>query len=103
MVFGFYLACNTSCITMHWYLLMFQLCIDLLFSVKGSFSFLKLLLSKGANWNEKDNEGRTAMHLCTRHKSLKCLALLTKHLQLGAVDDQDSNKVTYLAHLKAFI
>lgn len=63
--------------------------------MQGNLIFLKFLLNKGANWNEKDNEGKTAMHLCTRHLSAKCLALLMKQLQPGAVDDQDSNKVLF--------
>ena len=54
---------------------------------------MKLLLTKGANWNEKDNEGQTAMHLSTRHKSSKCLALLMKQLGMAEIDDQDKSKV----------
>ena len=53
-----------------------------------------MLLSKGVNWKTKDNEGQTAMHLATRHKSPKCLALLMKQLEPGEVDDQDKNKVS---------
>ena len=60
---------------------------------QGNFRFLKLLVSKNANTKEKDNEGQSAMHLCTRHKSLKCLTLLMSKLELGEVDDQDNNKV----------
>ncbi len=33
------------------------------------------------------------MHLATRHKSPKCLALLMSKLELGEIDDQDNNKV----------
>ena len=50
-------------------------------------------MSKGATSKLKDNEGQTAMHLSTRHKSIKCLALLMKQLKPGEVDDQDNNKV----------
>ena len=60
---------------------------------QGNFRCLKLLLNKGANWKEKDNEGQTAMHLSTRHKSNKCLALLMKQLEMAEIDDQDKNKV----------
>lgn len=75
-------------------MILVQLCGSFCFlCMQGNFIFLKFLLNKGANWNEKDNEGKTAMHLCTRHPSAKCLALLMKQLQPGAVDDQDSNKV----------
>ncbi len=34
------------------------------------------------------------MHLSTRHKSAKCLALLMSRLEVGEVDDQDKNKVS---------
>lgn len=54
---------------------------------------LKLLLSKGADCREKDSEGQTAVHLCTRHKSPKCMALLLKQISLGEIDDLDKNKV----------
>ena len=57
---------------------------------------MKLLMSKGADCREKDNENQTAMHLCTRHKSLKCLTLLLKQLTPGEVDDQDKYKVKYI-------
>ena len=60
---------------------------------QGNFGCLRLLMSKGATSKFKDNEGQTAMHLSTRHKSVKCLTLLMKQLQLGEVDDQDNNKV----------
>ena len=62
--------------------------------LQGNFRCLKLLLNKGANWKEKDNEGQTAMHLSTRHKSNKCLALLMKQLEMAEIDDQDKNKVS---------
>ena len=54
---------------------------------------MKALIAKGANWKEKDIEGQTALHLCTRHKSVKCLLLLLKQVGPGEVDDQDKNKV----------
>ncbi len=62
--------------------------------IQGNFRCLKLLLSKGANSKEKDNEGQSSMHLSTRHKSPKCLALLMSRLEVGEVDDQDKNKVS---------
>ena len=43
---------------------------------------LRLLISKGASCYEKDNEGQTALHLCTRHKSAKCMTLLLWQLSL---------------------
>lgn len=54
---------------------------------------LKLLMAKGASIRDKDNEGQTAVHLCTRHKSPKCMALLLRQLSPGEIDDQDRNKV----------
>ena len=60
---------------------------------QGNLRCVKMLLSKGASWKEKDSEGQTPMHLSTRHKSPKCLALLMKQLEIGEVDDQDKNKV----------
>jgi inversin len=60
---------------------------------QGNLKLLRLLLSKGALWKEKDNEGQTPLHLSTRHKSPKCLALLMKHVGIGEIDDQDKNKV----------
>ena len=36
----------------------------------------------------------TPLHLTTRHKSPKCLALLLKFMAPGEVDTQDKNKVT---------
>lgn len=64
--------------------------------LQGHYKCLKLLLSKGANWREKDKEGETALHLSTRHRSSKCLSLLKQHLAPGEVDDQDNNKVVIL-------
>lgn len=55
---------------------------------------VKVLLARGADWKTKDNEGQTPVHVCTRHKSAKCLALLLKYTEPGAIDDQDANKVT---------
>lgn len=60
---------------------------------QGNLRMLKLLLSKGASIRDKDNEGQTAVHLCTRHKSPKCMALLLRQLSPGEIDDQDKNKV----------
>ncbi|KAH3749153.1 hypothetical protein DPMN_183644 [Dreissena polymorpha] len=67
----------------------------------------ELLLKAGAQTNmkdkggrtalhwaaHKDNEGQTAVHLCTRHKSPKCMTLLLRQLSPGEIDDQDRNKV----------
>lgn len=55
--------------------------------------FLKLLLSRRANWLQKDLEEMTPLHLATRHHSPKALALLLKHIGPGEVDTQDKNKV----------
>ncbi len=66
---------------------------DYKYLFQGNFRCLKMLLSKNASSKEKDNEGQTAMHLSTRHKSPKCLALLMKQLDQGEIDDQDKNKV----------
>lgn len=55
--------------------------------------FLKLLLSRRANWLQKDLEEMTPLHLATRHPSPKALALLLKHIGPGEVDTQDKNKV----------
>ncbi|KAM9723803.1 inversin isoform 1-T3 [Menidia menidia] len=68
---------------------------------KGNLRFLKLLLSRRANWLQKDLEGMTPLHLATRHPSPKALALLLKHIGPGEVDTQDKNKQTAL-HWSAF-
>ena len=54
----------------------------------------KLLLSKGANWKKKDQEGQKALHLATRHQKTKCMALIMKHLEPGEVDEQDKANVS---------
>nr|KAF6433626.1 inversin [Molossus molossus] len=61
---------------------------------KGNYRFMKLLLTRRANWMQKDLEEMTPLHLTTRHKSPKCLALLLKFMAPGEVDTQDKNKVT---------
>ncbi|KAG7282201.1 hypothetical protein CRUP_034948 [Coryphaenoides rupestris] len=60
--------------------------------VQGNVRFLKLLLSRRADWLQKDLEGMTPLHLATRHPSPKPLALLLKHIGPGEVDTQDKNK-----------
>lgn len=60
---------------------------------QGNVRFLKLLLSRRANWLQKDLEEMTPLHLATRHPSPKALALLLKHIGPGEVDTQDKNKV----------
>ena len=62
--------------------------------LQGNVRLLRLLISKGASCYEKDNEGQTALHLCTRHKSAKCMTLLLRQLSPGEIDDQDKNKVS---------
>lgn len=42
---------------------------------------------------QKDLEEMTPLHLATRHRSPKCLALLLKFMAPGEVDTQDKNKV----------
>ncbi|KAM4601065.1 inversin isoform 2-T3 [Polymixia lowei] len=68
---------------------------------KGNVRFLKLLLSRRADWLQKDLEEMTPLHLATRHPSPKPLALLLKHIGPGEVDTQDKNKQTAL-HWSAF-
>ncbi|XP_053743091.1 inversin isoform X2 [Synchiropus splendidus] len=68
---------------------------------KGNIRFLKLLLSRRANWLQKDIEEITPLHLATRHTSSKALALLLKYIGPGEVDTQDKNKQTAL-HWSAF-
>ncbi|XP_062840143.1 inversin isoform X1 [Anolis carolinensis] len=68
---------------------------------KGNYRFMKLLLARRANWMKKDLEGITPLHLTTRHKSPKCLALLLKYMAPGEVDTQDKNKQTAL-HWSAY-
>uniref|UniRef100_A0A8K9XA88 Inversin n=1 Tax=Oncorhynchus mykiss TaxID=8022 RepID=A0A8K9XA88_ONCMY len=68
---------------------------------KGNVRFLKLLLSRRADWLQKDLEEVTPLHLATRHSSPKPLALLLKHIGPGEVDTQDKNKQTAL-HWSAF-
>ncbi len=58
---------------------------------------MRLLITKNANTKEKDNEGLSAMHLVTRHKSPRCLALLMSKLEPGEIDDQDNSKVSAAA------
>ncbi len=64
--------------------------------------FMKLLLSRHADWRLKDLEEMTPLHLATRHSSSKPLSLLLKHMAPGEVDTQDRNKVpnsnTHPAH-----
>ncbi|XP_045152497.1 inversin isoform X2 [Echinops telfairi] len=62
---------------------------------------MKLLLARRANWMRKDLEEMTPLHLTTRHKSPKCLALLLKFMAPGEVDTQDKNKQTAL-HWSAY-
>ncbi|NWV63181.1 INVS protein, partial [Malurus elegans] len=68
---------------------------------KGNYRFMKLLLARRGNWMQKDLEGMTPLHLTTRHKSPKCLALLLKYMAPGEVDTQDRNKQTAL-HWSAY-
>ncbi|NXN16971.1 INVS protein, partial [Indicator maculatus] len=68
---------------------------------KGNYRFMKLLLARRGNWMQKDLEDMTPLHLTTRHKSPKCLALLLKHMAPGEVDTQDRNKQTAL-HWSAY-
>ncbi|XP_028835455.1 inversin-like isoform X1 [Denticeps clupeoides] len=68
---------------------------------KGNVRFMKLLLSRRADWLLKDREEMTALHLATRHPSPKPLALLLRHMGPGEVDTQDKNKQTAL-HWSAF-
>ncbi|KAM5257732.1 inversin isoform 4-T6 [Hipposideros larvatus] len=68
---------------------------------KGNYRFMKLLLTRRANWMQKDLEEMTPLHLATRHKSPKCLALLLKFMAPGEVDTQDKNKQTAL-HWSAY-
>ncbi|XP_078501984.1 inversin [Lissotriton helveticus] len=62
----------------------------------GNYRFVRLLLARRANWMQKDAEETTPLHLATRPKSAKCLALLLKHMAPGEVDAQDRNKQTAL-------
>lgn len=66
------------------------------FLTQGNYRFMKLLLARRGNWMQKDLEDMTPLHLTTRHKSPKCLALLLKHMAPGEVDTQDKNKVKML-------
>ncbi|XP_058158593.1 inversin isoform X3 [Dasypus novemcinctus] len=68
---------------------------------KGNYRFMKLLLTRRANWMQKDLEEMTPLHLTTRHKNPKCLALLLKFMAPGEVDTQDKNKQTAL-HWSAY-
>uniref|UniRef100_A0ABK0LRE7 Inversin n=1 Tax=Rattus norvegicus TaxID=10116 RepID=A0ABK0LRE7_RAT len=68
---------------------------------KGNYRFMKLLLTRRANWMQKDLEEMTPLHLSTRHRSPKCLALLLKFMAPGEVDTQDKNKQTAL-HWSAY-
>ncbi len=70
--------------------------------LQGNVRFLKLLLSRRANWLQKDLEEMTPLHLATRHPSPKALALLLKHIGPGEVDTQDKNKVLQYGYTKEF-
>ncbi|KAH3749196.1 hypothetical protein DPMN_183687 [Dreissena polymorpha] len=59
---------------------------------KGGRTALHWAAHKAAH---RDNEGQTAVHLCTRHKSPKCMTLLLRQLSPGEIDDQDRNKVRH--------
>lgn len=52
---------------------------------------------------QKDLEDMTPLHLTTRHKSPKCLALLLKYMAPGEVDTQDRNKVKVLLILRQLL
>ncbi|XP_043116979.1 inversin isoform X2 [Puntigrus tetrazona] len=67
---------------------------------KGNVRFMKLLLSRHADWRLKDLEEMTPLHLATRHSSSKPLSLLLKHMAPGEVDTQDRNKTAL--HWSAF-
>uniref|UniRef100_A0A671LT05 Inversin-like n=1 Tax=Sinocyclocheilus anshuiensis TaxID=1608454 RepID=A0A671LT05_9TELE len=72
-----------------------------LYPSAGNVRFMKLLLSRHADWRLKDLEEMTPLHLATRHSSSKPLSLLLKHMAPGEVDTQDRNKQTAL-HWSAF-
>ncbi|KAF7247634.1 Inversin [Varanus komodoensis] len=78
-----------------------ELCKPLHHDKAGNYRFMKLLLARRANWMKKDLEEITPLHLTTRHKSPKCLALLLKYMAPGEVDTQDKNKQTAL-HWSAY-
>lgn len=65
---------------------------------QGNVRFMKLLLSRHADWRLKDLEEMTPLHLATRHSSSKPLSLLLKHMAPGEVDTQDRNKVPNDTH-----
>lgn len=75
----------------------------LIFFTQGNYRFMKLLLARRGNWMQKDLEDMTPLHLTTRHKSPKCLALLLKHMAPGEVDTQDRNKVKVLLILRQLL
>lgn len=74
---------------------MFFACIH---AFQGNVRFMKLLLSRHADWRLKDLEEMTPLHLATRHSSSKPLSLLLKHMAPGEVDTQDRNKVPNSTH-----
>ena len=55
---------------------------------QGNVRCVKFLLSKGADPLSKDENGSTALHLSTRHRSSRCLDLILNRLPPGGVDDQ---------------
>uniref|UniRef100_A0A8D0BTJ9 Inversin n=1 Tax=Salvator merianae TaxID=96440 RepID=A0A8D0BTJ9_SALMN len=79
----------------------FRLDIYVFSKSKGNYRFMKLLLARRASWMKKDLEEITALHLTTRHKNPKCLALLLKYMAPGEIDTQDKNKQTAL-HWSAY-
>ena len=54
---------------------------------------MKLLLSQGADYREKNISGQTALHLCTGHKIKKCIIIMMRQLLASEIDNQDNYKV----------
>lgn len=61
---------------------------------------LEELLKAGANQDEKDDEGRTALHFACGYGELKCAEVLLQH---GAsVDTADNNQNTALHYAAGY-
>ncbi|XP_023221037.1 inversin-like isoform X1 [Centruroides sculpturatus] len=69
---------------------------------KGLRRCVRLLLDNGALWHQKDIYGVTPLHLAARASSPKCLELISKEVQFGQTDIEDSSKKTPLHWSAAF-
>ena len=68
--------------------------------IPGDEAGLEALLAGGANQDEKDDEGRTALHFACGYGELACARVLLKHG--AAVDTADNNQNTALHYAAGY-